>query len=229
MRRHEHLTWGTVVGVVIALALLTGLVIACVTAFPALLVGPDAGVDTLSRLDRLKAENDVRMTLLQGLGGLLALGGVAFGAAITLRQIRVNREANTIGLFTKAIEQLSDENISVRHGGVYALELLAGLDRRYRGYIHALLTAFIRQRAPWPPDRPDVEVGLTAPGFMVDWLTTWVRRWAPCPGEAWSRNRIRRSWRMLTYEALNWPVWIFVGFASLTRILMVRTSRRPIW
>lgn len=158
MWRREHLTLGSVLGVVASFALLAALLIVCVTVFPALLVGPDGGVNALSRSDRLKAENDVRLTLLQGLGGLLALGGVAFGAAVTLRQIRVNREANTIGLFTKAIDQLSDEKISVRHGAVYALELLAGLDQSYRGYIHAMLTAFVRQRAPWPPIRPETEV-----------------------------------------------------------------------
>ena len=130
MQQRDHQTLRIVAGVVLLLALLSGLLIACVTVFPAWLVGPNAGADTLSRLDRLKAENDVRLTLLQGLGGLLALSGVALGAAATLRQIRVNREGNTIGLFTKAIDQLSNENISVRHGAIYALELLAELDQR---------------------------------------------------------------------------------------------------
>jgi len=68
-------------------------------------------------VERLSAENGVRSALLQGLAGLLALGGVAAGAAMTLRQVRVNREGHTIGLFTKAIDQLSSEQVSVRHGG----------------------------------------------------------------------------------------------------------------
>jgi hypothetical protein len=39
-------------------------------------------------------------------------------------------------------------------GGAYALEQLAevDVDKRYRGHAHALLTAFIRQHAPWSPE-----------------------------------------------------------------------------
>ena len=48
----------------------------CVVFGPAWLAGPESG---LTAAERLSAENDVRSTLLQGLGGLLALGGVAFG------------------------------------------------------------------------------------------------------------------------------------------------------
>jgi hypothetical protein len=140
--------------------LIAGLV-SCVLLLPALIVeqrAGSAGATVIAPLDRLKAENDVRSTLLQALGGLLALGGVAAGASMTLRQIRVNREGHTIELFSKAIDQLSSADVSVRHGGVYALQFLAELDPRYAGMIHALLTAFIRQHAPWPSTRPEAEV-----------------------------------------------------------------------
>jgi hypothetical protein len=84
----------TLVIVIVLLAL-------CVLVLPASIVDRRAviaGTARIEPLDRLKAENDVRSTLLQGLGGLLALGGVAAGAAMTLRQIRVNREGHTIEL-----------------------------------------------------------------------------------------------------------------------------------
>jgi hypothetical protein len=106
-------------------------------------------------MDRLTAENDVRSTLLQGFAGLLALSGVALGAVMTLRQVRANREGHSIDLFTKAIDQLASDQVSVRHGGVYALEQLSELDARYRGYAHALLTAFVRRHAPWPVINPE--------------------------------------------------------------------------
>ena len=102
----------------------------CVVFGPAWLAGPEPG---LTAADRLSAENDVRSTLLQGLGGLLALGGVAFGAVVTLRQVGASREQRSIDLFTKAIDQLASDQVSVRHGGVYALEQLSELDARYRG------------------------------------------------------------------------------------------------
>jgi hypothetical protein len=141
--------------VLLACIVLGGALSVCVVFGPAWLAGPEPG---LTAADRLSAENDVRSTLLQGLGGLLALGGVAFGAVVTLRQVGASREQRSIDLFTKAIDQLASDQVSVRHGGVYALEQLSELDSRYRGHAHALLTAFVRQRAPWPSSRPDSEV-----------------------------------------------------------------------
>ena len=76
---------------------------------------------------------------------------------MTLGQVRAGREGNTIGLYMKAIEQLSSDDVSVRMGGVYALELLCGLDDGYSGQVHALLTAFVRSHAPWPP-RPEADI-----------------------------------------------------------------------
>jgi hypothetical protein len=127
------------------------LVALCVVFAPAWLVGGTAG---LSAAERLKAVNDVRSTLLQAFGGLLALGGVALGALLTFRQLQLNREGRSIDLFTKAIEQLAGEHEAMRHGAVYALERLADLDPRYRGHAHALLTSFVCLRAPWEPGTP---------------------------------------------------------------------------
>jgi Pentapeptide repeats (8 copies) len=145
----------------IAVMILAVLLVSCVLLFPPMIVNRSvarAGTATLGPLDRLSAENDVRLSLLQALGGLLAVGGILAGAVMTLRQIRVNREGHTIELFTKAIDQLASKDVSVRHGGIYALEFLAELGPRYTGKVHALLTGFIRERAPWPPDHPDADV-----------------------------------------------------------------------
>jgi hypothetical protein len=138
--------------VVLASIALGSALAVCVVLGPAWTVGTQPGLTTA---DRLKAENDVRSTLLQGLGGVLALGGVTLGALMTLRQVRANREGHLIDLFTKAIDQLASDRITVRQGGVYALEQLSDLDPRYRGHAHALLTAFVRHRAPWPPQSSD--------------------------------------------------------------------------
>lgn len=51
--------------------------------------------------------NYVRSTLLQGLAGVLALGGVTLGALMTLRQVRANREGHLIDLFAKASAGIS--------------------------------------------------------------------------------------------------------------------------
>jgi hypothetical protein len=143
------------IAVFLAAVVLGGVLSVCVVFGPAWVVGNGSDLTTA---DRLAAENDVRSTLLQGLGGLLALGGVAAGAVMTLRQVRASREGHSIDLFTKAIDQLASDQVSVRHGGVYALEQLSELDARYRGHAHALLTAFVRRHAPWPPLTPEPEV-----------------------------------------------------------------------
>ncbi|GLY37122.1 hypothetical protein Amsp01_031460 [Amycolatopsis sp. NBRC 101858] len=143
-------------GLAVAAAGFAGLVALCVVFAPAWLAG---GPPALSAAERLKAVNDIRSTLLQALGGLLALGGVALGARLTARQLELNREGRSIDLFTKAIEQLAGENEATRHGAVYALERLAELDPRYRGHVHALLTSFVCLRAPWAPGTPRREGG----------------------------------------------------------------------
>lgn len=138
--------------VFLACIVLGGMLALCIIFGPAWLAGPQSG---LTAADRLNAENAVRSTLLQGLAGLLAIGGVAFGAVVTLRQVKASREVRSIDLFNKAIDLLASDQVSVRHGGVYTLEQLAARDASYRGHAHALLTAFVRQHAPWPPSNPD--------------------------------------------------------------------------
>jgi hypothetical protein len=78
----------------------------------------------------------------------------------TLRQIRVHREGQFIDRFSKAIEQLSSDQIGTRMSGVYAMEQLAEVAPHYRGHIAALLASFVRQHAPWPPSRPLQDVDL---------------------------------------------------------------------
>lgn len=140
----------------------------CVAFAPAWIVRHDIGVHGGSRLsaaDRLKAVNDVRVVLLQGAAGLVALGGIGLGAVLTLRQIRVSREGQFIDLFARAIEHLSSDQVSVRHGGVYAMEQIADAAPHYRGHVAALLASFVRQQAPWPPTRPPGEMDAERPRY----------------------------------------------------------------
>jgi len=153
----------TVAATLLVGGVVLGVLSVCIAFGPTWIVGDGSG---LTAADRLKAENDVRSALLQGFVGFLALGAAALGAAVTVGQVRANREGRSTDLFIKAIDLLASDQVSVRHGGVYALEQLAeaDIDERYRGHAHALLTAFIRQRAPWPPDDTDTEP--TAPRPM---------------------------------------------------------------
>jgi hypothetical protein len=139
--------------IVCAVLLAAAVLAVCVVFGPVWLTGAD-----LTATQRLSAENNVRSTLLSGLLGLLALGGVALGAWVTFGQVRASRENNTIGLYIKAIELLASDDASVRMGGVYAMELLCDLDSDYCGQVGALLTTFVRSHAPWPPTKPEAEV-----------------------------------------------------------------------
>ncbi|MGV9367122.1 hypothetical protein [Amycolatopsis sp. NPDC003731] len=71
-------------GFAVAAVVVAVLVVLCVGFAPSWLVGHAPG---LGAADRLKAVNDVRATLLQALGGLLALAGVGLGAGLTSRQL----------------------------------------------------------------------------------------------------------------------------------------------
>src|SRR6266487_7025301 len=53
-------------------------------------------------LEGLKAQNEVRTTLLQGLGGVVLLVGAFF----TYRQLRTTREGQITERYTRAIDQL---------------------------------------------------------------------------------------------------------------------------
>jgi hypothetical protein len=97
--------------------------------------------------DRLKLQNDVRTTLLQGLGGLAIIAGAVF----TYRQLRVTREGQVTDRFTKAIDQLDEsKGLAVRLGGLYALERIAKDSKPDRNTVAEVLCAYVRTQAPWP-------------------------------------------------------------------------------
>src|SRR6266511_4508891 len=131
-------------------------VLACVLVIPQWLVRWELGAQarTLAAAERAKATNDVRATLLQGVGGVVIL----LGAYYTYRQLQTGREQLQIAQqgqvterFTRAIDQLGHAELDVRLGGIYALERIASDSPDDRTTIAEVLTAFVRGHAPWPP------------------------------------------------------------------------------
>jgi len=123
-----------------------GLLLACVLIFPKHLVNRTLTPGgALTPSERVKAENDVRTTLLQGVGGLLLVAG----AIATWRQLHVNREGQVTERFTRAIDQLGSEKLAVRLGGIYALERIAKDSSRDHSAVMEILTAFVRTSVPW--------------------------------------------------------------------------------
>lgn len=84
--------------------------------------------DKADTAEELKAQNDVRTTLLQVLAG----GVLALGAYFSYRQLRVTREGQITDRYTKAVDQLGSEHLDVRLGavlGVVAVFVLLGVER----------------------------------------------------------------------------------------------------
>jgi hypothetical protein len=107
-----------------------------------------------ARDSRIKLQNDVRTTLLQGLGGLAVL----LAAFYTYQQVQTGRrqlnlaqQGQVTERFTRAVDQLGSDHLDVRLGGIYALEQIARDSTDDRGTIGEVLTAYIRGHAPWPP------------------------------------------------------------------------------
>jgi hypothetical protein len=110
-------------------------------------------------------QNDVRTTLLQGLGGLAVL----LAAFYTYQQVQTGRrqlhlaqQGQVTERFTRAIDQLGSDHLDVRLGGIYALERIARDSPDDQATIGEVLTAYIRTHSPWPPTLPGQYVA-TAP------------------------------------------------------------------
>jgi uncharacterized protein YjbI with pentapeptide repeats len=95
------------------------------------------------------------VTLAQILGGAALLSGLYF----TWRTLQVNREGQITERYTRAIDQLgkTDDHghrvFEIRVGGIYALERIARESEGDHGPIMEVLTAYVRQHAPWPPQK----------------------------------------------------------------------------
>jgi hypothetical protein len=111
-------------------------------------------------------------------GGIAILFNVYYGArrakafeknaiAATDNAIAANKNANAAEQgqlterFTKAIEQLGSDNISIRLGGIYALESIAEYSQkgewseRYHWTVMEVLSAFVREKPPLKEDLED--------------------------------------------------------------------------
>jgi hypothetical protein len=133
-------------GIAVGLILLAVLVLLA----PAWLVPSSV---TPAEADALAARNELRTTLLQGIGGLFLIAGVvATWRQVQLgrRQLEILREGQITERFTRAIEQLGSDNVDVRLGGIYALERIADTSDDERGPILEVLTAYVRGHSPWP-------------------------------------------------------------------------------
>lgn len=98
-------------------------------------------------------ENESRGTLGQILSGVAVLTGLIFAwqqLGQTSDNLRVSQEGQITDRFTRAVDQLGSDDLTVRLGGIYALERIARDSPRDYGPVMEVLTAFARQESPLP-------------------------------------------------------------------------------
>jgi hypothetical protein len=124
------------------------IVLACVLVIPQWLVGWELGAQarTLSAAEKANAINDVRTTLLQGIGGAVLL----LGAYFTFRQLVIAQQGQITERFSRAIDQLGANATKEQVGGIYALERIMFDSARDHGAIVEVLVAFLQEHAGSP-------------------------------------------------------------------------------
>jgi uncharacterized protein YjbI with pentapeptide repeats len=127
--------------IAIGLSALVVLIVLAIISLPELLTHGTFKSDA----QRLKAENDVRTTLVQLVGGTILLVGLYF----TFRTLQLNREGQITERFTRAIDQLGSDKVDVCLGGIYSLARIASESERDHWPIMQVLTAFVREHARW--------------------------------------------------------------------------------
>lgn len=111
--------------------------------------------------DRIGLKIEIIKTAASILGGVFFLLTLLF----TYQNLRLTEEKNRADLlmdqerhrtdlFVKAINQLGSDKLEVRLGGIYALERIAWDSEKDHWPIMEVLTAYLRENAPWPPENP---------------------------------------------------------------------------
>jgi hypothetical protein len=120
---------------------------------------------TLSVKERLERQDKARGTLAQIIGGIVALVGLHFtgcSVAAAWQNVQVNAEGQITERFTHALGQLGSNKPAIRLGGIYALERIAQDSPKDHWPIMEVLTAYVREHAPWK-DSSQLQEG-TTPG-----------------------------------------------------------------
>ena len=114
--------------------------------------------DKLEPKDIIGLENSARATLTQIIGGVVLFSGLYFTAEnirVTQENAtntqKISRDAQITQSFSKAVEQLETDDpkkLSVRLGGIYALERITRESPDDHWSIMEILTAYVRSHVP---------------------------------------------------------------------------------
>lgn len=144
--------------------------------------------DGLVTKDEIPTRIDAhRRFIIQVAGGIVVIGGLYLTywrtrltdrqTQLTDRRIQAVEDGQVTERFTQAIEQLGSDEITIRLGGIYALERIAKDSPKDHWTVMETLTVFIRDESrsflpiktskaddPYPAVSPDVQAALTVIG-----------------------------------------------------------------
>jgi uncharacterized protein YjbI with pentapeptide repeats len=87
------------------------------------------GKDGLGEKELFDIENAARGTIGQMLGGVAVISGLLFAwqqLGNTAETLRVSQEGQITERFTRAVDQLGSDDVTIRLGGIYALDRISG-------------------------------------------------------------------------------------------------------
>ena len=151
----------------------------------------------LKNMSRTEYENETRKTVAEVLGGLLLVTGLAVtwiqladSRQQAATQQELSRQGQLTDRFTAAVDQLGSDELQVRLGGIFALERIARDSPDDAPAVLEVLTAFVRESAPWPlrgdaTPAPDV-LGLYHPEEDIQAVLSVLERsnWEALPADA---------------------------------------------
>ena len=140
----------------------------------------------------LEAENGARATLAL----ILAAAGLLLGAALVWRRYELSREPRSYERFARAVEQLASERgdgsarTEARLGGIYALEQLAIESEREYWPVIEVLSAYVRENAPWRPAERNPGNGVLRPTPDIQAVMAVLGRRGPPPAATTERRML---------------------------------------
>lgn len=103
--------------------------------------------------DRIRIENEFRISLAQSVGGAFVLLGFVVGYL----NLRTLQNGQITDRFTKAVDQLGNEDFSIRLGGLYSLGRISQESQRDRLGVMEILCAYARAHSGKPDYREDIQ------------------------------------------------------------------------
>ena len=109
------------------------------------------GTGGLGEKELFEIENAARGTIGQMLGGVAVISGLLFAwqqLGNTAETLRVSQQGQITERFTRAVDQLGNDDVTIRLGGIYALDRIAGDSPQ--DYVPAMqvLASYVRGASP---------------------------------------------------------------------------------